>query len=237
MGHHLQIGQKVLYENHKQDLTRSQKLQERRLGPFTVTKRITNTTYQIQDDKHPTVVKTFHRNHLVEYYPKEGSLPTMIEEYVPSNYSNDNFYERFMEQRTRDLNNPSATEEHDSFPFLIEPLRPISSTNQQKRSSMYSNDSGITSPFASPRTPVLSPAIPVGTSSPGPSSSQHNQPVQMPPREHLSPIQQFIRNSATRMARSSVNSRPKEPKYNRAQSNYPNSQSVLRTITRQGYNL
>ena len=45
LGHPLQIGQKVLYENHKQDLTRSQKLQQRRLGPFTVTKRITNTAY------------------------------------------------------------------------------------------------------------------------------------------------------------------------------------------------
>ena len=54
LGHHLEIGQKVLYENHKQDLTRGQKLQQRRLGPFTVTKRITNTTYQIQDDKDPT---------------------------------------------------------------------------------------------------------------------------------------------------------------------------------------
>ena len=139
------------------------KIQERRLGPFTVTKRVTNTTYQIQDDKDPTVVKTVHRNHLVEYYPKEGSLPAMIDEYVPSNYPNDNFYEGFMEQRTRDLNNPSATEEHDSFPFPIEPLRPSSSMNKSKRSSMHSNDSGITSPLASSRTPVLSPAIPVGT--------------------------------------------------------------------------
>ena len=212
MGHHLRIGQKVLYKNHKQDLTRSQKLQERRLGPFTVTKRITNTTYQIQDDKDPAIVKTVHRNHFVEYYPKEGSLPAMIEEYVPSNYSNDNFYERFMEQRTRDLNHPSATEEHDSFPFPIEPLRPIWSTNQPKRSSMHSNDSGITSPLASSHTPVLSPTIPAETSTPQPSSSQAAQPPHLPPREPLSPIQQFIRNSATRMARNSMKTRPKEPK-------------------------
>ena len=152
MGHHLEIGQKVLYENHKQDLTRSQKLQQRRLGPFTNTKRITNTTYQIQDDKDPTITKTVHRNHLVEYYPKEGSLPAMIEENVPSDHQNDNFYERFMEQRTRDLINPSTTEEHDSFPFPIEPLRYTSSTNQPKRSSMNSYDSGITSPLAPSRT-------------------------------------------------------------------------------------
>ena len=123
LGHLLEIGQKVLYENHKQDLTRSQKLQQRRLGPFTVTKRITNTTYQIQDDKDPTFIKTVHRNHLVEYYPKEGSLPALVEEYVPSDHQNDNFYERFMEQRTRDLNKPSTAEEDDSFPFPIEPLR------------------------------------------------------------------------------------------------------------------
>ena len=165
LGHHLEVGQKVLYENHKQDLTRSQKLQQRRLGPFTVTKRIANTTYQIQDDKDPTVIKTLHRNHLVEYYPKEGSLPAMIEEYVPSNHQIDNFYERFMEQRTRDLNKPSTTEEHVSFPFPIEPLRSIPSISKPKRSSMQSNDSGINSPFAS-RTPVLSPAIPTETSTP-----------------------------------------------------------------------
>ena len=59
LGHHLEIGQKVLYEIHKQDLTRGQKLQVRRLGPLSVTKRITNTTYQIQDDKDPTIIKLF----------------------------------------------------------------------------------------------------------------------------------------------------------------------------------
>ena len=235
-GHHLEIGQKVLYENHKQDFTRSQKLQQRRLGPFTVTKRITYTTYQIHDDKDPTVFKTVHRNHLVEYYPKEGSLPAMIEEYVPPDYRNDNFYERFMEQRTQDLNYPSTTEEHDSFPFPIEPLRCILSTNKPTRPGMHSNDSGITSPLASSRTPVLSPAVPIETSTPHP-SSHHDQPAQLSHRKHLSPIQQFIRNSATRMVRNSVNSRTKVPKYNRSQPNYPDSQSVLRTITRQGYKL
>ena len=131
MGHHVEIGQKVLYENHKQEFTRRQKFQQRRLGPFTVTKLIANTAYQIQDDKHPTVFETVLRNHLVEHYPKEGSLPAMIEEYVPPDYRNDSFYERFMEQRTGDLNNPSTTEEHDSFPFPIEPLRSILSTHKQ----------------------------------------------------------------------------------------------------------
>ena len=80
LGHHQNVSQKVLYENHRQDLSKSQKLQQRRLGPFTVTKQVTSTTYQIQDDKEPFVMKTVHRNYLVEYYPKEQSLPAMIEE-------------------------------------------------------------------------------------------------------------------------------------------------------------
>ena len=79
---HLNIGQKVLYENHRQDLSKSQKLQERRLGLFTVTKRVTNTTYQIQDVKDPTILKTVHRNYLVECYPKEETLPSIIGEYM-----------------------------------------------------------------------------------------------------------------------------------------------------------
>ena len=102
---------------------------------------------------------------------------------------------------------------------------------------MHSNESGITSPLASSRTTVLSPTIPAETSTPQPSSSQAAQPPHLPPRESLRPIQQFICNSATRMARGSVKPPPKEPKYNRAQPDYPDSQSVLRTITRQGYKL
>ena len=77
---------------------------------------------------------------------------------------------------------------------------------------MHSNDSGLTSPLASSRTPVLSTTIPAETSTPHPSSSQHARAAQLSPRENLSPIQQFIRNSATRMAGSSVKSRSKEPK-------------------------
>ena len=161
----------------------------------------------------------------------------MIKGYVPSGHQNDNFYERFMEQRTRDLKNPSATEEHDSFPFPIDPLRSFLPTNKPERFSTHSNDSGITSPLASSRTPMISPAIPMGTSTPHPTSSQAAQPPHLPPRDSLSPIQQFIRNSATQMARNSVKSRPKKPKYNRSQPNYPDSQSVLWTITRQGHKL
>ena len=75
LGQHLELGQKILYENHHQDHSKIQKLQQRRLGLFTVTKRITNITYEFQDDKELTIFKTVHRNDLVEYYPKEEILP------------------------------------------------------------------------------------------------------------------------------------------------------------------
>ena len=81
--HPLDIGQKVHYENHRQDLSKSHKLQERWLDPFTVTKSLTSDIYQVQDNKDPSIVKTVQRNHLVGYYRNEESLPAMIEEYVP----------------------------------------------------------------------------------------------------------------------------------------------------------
>ena len=67
LGQHLKIGQKFLYKNHCQDLSKSQKLKQRRLWPFTATKRVSNTIYQIQDDNDPTILKTVLQNQLVEY--------------------------------------------------------------------------------------------------------------------------------------------------------------------------
>ena len=162
----------------------------------------------------------------MENYPKEGSLPAKTKEYVHSDHQKDNFYERFMEQCTRGLNNPSTSEEHDSFPFLIEPSRSISS-NPQNRRSTRSNDSGITSPLASFRTPELSPATSIETSTPRPSTSQYAQVVQPSPKGYFRPIQQFFHKSAKM--------RFEEPKYNRSPPHQPNLQSVLRTQTRQGY--
>ena len=157
LGQHIEIGQKVLYENHRQDLSKSQNVQQRQLGLFKVTKRVTNTTYQIQDDKDPTIHKTVHRNHTVEYYPKEETLPPMIEEYVPMDKRHDDFYERFMEQRIQKIKNPEQSGMEESLPFPIEPLRTAPVTIPQKRVSNTSSDSGINSPH------VLSPAMPIAS--------------------------------------------------------------------------
>ena len=40
LGQHLDVGQKNLYENQLQNFSKNQKLQQRRLGPFIVSKRI-----------------------------------------------------------------------------------------------------------------------------------------------------------------------------------------------------
>ena len=207
LGQHLEIGQKVLCENHRQDLYKSQKLQQRRLEIFTVTKPVTNTTDQIQDNKDPTILKTVHRNHLVKYYPKEETLPPMIEDYMPMDRRPDDFYERFMEQRIQKINNPEQSSMEDSLPFPIELLRTAPVPLPQKRVSNTSSDSGVNYPH------VLSPAMPINPdkSQPQliPSTSRMN-----PPSRPLIPIQQFIKINRK--------SKAKEPKYNRSQPDYPN---------------
>ena len=192
---HLGIGQKVLSENRRQDLSKSQKLQQRRLGTFTVTKRVTNTTYQTQDDKDSTILKTVHRNHLVEYYPKEETLPPMIEEYMPMDKRHDDFYERFMEQQIQKINKPEQSGMEDSLPFPIEPLRTAPVTLPQKRVNDTSSDSGVNSAH------VLSPAMPVTPDNLQsyliPSTSRMT-PLSGP----LTPNQQFIKNSQKSRPRS-----------------------------------
>ena len=229
LGHHLEIGQKVLYENHRQNLSESQKLQQRQLGPITVMKRITNTTYQIQDDKDPTILKTVHRNHLVEYYPKEESLPPMIEEYVPSDTHRDDFYKRFMERRVQKLNDPNAIATDNSFPFPKMPLSSAQTVLPTKRIINTSDDSGIDSSPTfpptippelishSPRTPIYNPSSPPTIIFPIPPSQ--------PPT-----IQRLIHHNTR-------NYQNKEPTYNRSQPDHPDAASVLPTRTRQGYKL
>ena len=157
LGHHLDVGQKLLYENHRQDLSKNQKLQQRQLGLFTVTKRITSTPYQIQDNKDPSIKKTVHRNDLVEYYPEEESLTAMIDEYVPHDHRDDDFYERFLEQQIRKLNNSTEPLAEDPFPFPIRPLPTAPAVTSHKRDSVTSSESGVGSPQIFSPTLLVTP--------------------------------------------------------------------------------
>ena len=127
-----------------------------------------------------------------------------------------------MEQRIQKINNPEPSSMEDSLPFPIEPLRAAPAPPPQKRISNTSSDSGINSPH------VLSPAMPI---TPDNSQSQLIPSTSRitPPSEPLTPIQPFIHNSRK--------PKRKEPKYNRPQPDHPDSQSVLRNRTRQGYKL
>ena len=71
LGRPVRFGQNVFLENQGQDLTKSQKLKQRRVGPFTVTEQIRKTTYKIREDANPDKVKTTHRNHLIECFRNE----------------------------------------------------------------------------------------------------------------------------------------------------------------------
>ena len=143
----------------------------------------------------------------------------MIEEYVPMDKSHDDFYEKFMEQRVQKTNSPDEFCTENSLPFPIEPLRTALATLLQKRVSKTSSDSGVNSPH------VLSPVMPITPDNPHsyiiPSTSRMHLPI-----GPITPIQQFIKNSRK--------SKAKEPEYNRSQPGHPDSQSVLRTRTRQG---
>ena len=96
-----------------------------------------------------------HRNHLFEYYPKEETLPPMIEEYVPMEQRPDDVYERFMARRIQKINNPGQSSMENSLPFPIDLLRAAPVTLLRKRVSNTSSDAGVNSPH------VLSPASPV----------------------------------------------------------------------------
>ena len=222
LGHHLDVGQKVLYENHRPDLSKSQKLQQRRLGPFVVTKRVTSTTYQIQDNKDPSITKTVHRNQLVEFYPKEESLPAMIGEYVPHDQRHDDFSERFLEQRIGKLNSFTEPLAADPIPFPIRPLTTAPVVAPHKRDSLTSSESGVGSPHNfSPTLPITPEQLPQHSH-----ETETEQPSISAPTRPLTPIKQFLRNNRKSKAR--------EPKYLRPQPHDPNCQPDLRTLTHQG---
>ena len=102
----LEIGQKVLLENHKIDLGKPKKLQELRSGPYTVTNKITNVDYEVTLDSNTSVIKVAHRNHLDEYYHSEETIPELTLEYGIDSNNSDIFYKNLMTSQISKLNSP-----------------------------------------------------------------------------------------------------------------------------------
>ena len=147
LGKPLAIGQKVLFENHKIDLTKSQKLKHLRLGPFTVVEQITATTYKIQEDSNPKHIRNVHRNHLIEYYPKSVTLPPLVENYAIPSDNTDTFYANLATDRIRDLNSHPRPDSTGFFPMPITPLE-------------LSAQTSINPQVAFPRQPIELPKTP-----------------------------------------------------------------------------
>ena len=130
LGRPISTGQKVFLENHGQDLTRSQKLKQLRVGPFTVTKQITNTTYEIREDANPDNVKTTHRNHLIEHFPKEERLPPLITNYAVISRDSD-FYKNLVSSQIEQYNSGKEKHSLDVMPFVITPIQNNSDCQQE----------------------------------------------------------------------------------------------------------
>ena len=106
MGKPLEIGQKLLMENHQIDLGNSKKLQELRSGPYTVTNKIIKVNYEVTLDSNTSMIKVAHRNHLVEYYPAEQTRPELTLEYGIDSNNSDIFYKNLMTSQISKLNSP-----------------------------------------------------------------------------------------------------------------------------------
>ena len=145
----LSVLDKKSLENHAQDLTKTQKLKQLRVGPFTVTKQITKTTYEIREDSNPDNVKTTHRNHLIEYFPKEERLPPLITNYAATSRDSD-FCKHLVNSQIEQYISGKEKHSLDVMPFVITPIQ-NNSDCQQKDDIEFSPraDSGINSPARS----------------------------------------------------------------------------------------
>ena len=101
-------------------------MKQLRVGPFTVTRQITNTTYEIKEDENPENVKITHRNHLLEYFPKEETLPPLLTNYAPIE-QDDNFYKHLIQSQI-DKHNSGQSEHRFSRP--VPPIHTMSPPDQ-----------------------------------------------------------------------------------------------------------
>ena len=149
IGRPISAGQKTFLENHAQDLTKFQKLKQLLVGPFTVSKRITNRTYEIREDESPNNVRSTYRNHLIEYFPIEERLPPLIINYVVISRDSD-FYKHLVNSQIQQYNSGKETHSFDVMPFVITPIQ-NNSDKQQKDDIEFlpRADSGINSPASS----------------------------------------------------------------------------------------
>ena len=130
-------------------------MKQLRVGPFTVTKQITNTTYGIKEDENPENVKVTHRNHLLEYFPKEETLRPLLTNYASIEQDN-NFYKHLVQTQIDKNNSRQSEHKLDFMPLIITPFCGPSNNTSKGTEVYLSTDSG----FLSPKTPQFHFPIP-----------------------------------------------------------------------------
>ena len=115
----------------------------------------------------------------------------MIDEYVPHDQQDDDFYELFLEQRIRNKNTFTEPLADYPIPFPIRPLPTAPVVASHQRASLTSTDSGVGSPH------VFSPTLPINPEQlpQDPQETETERPSTSAPTRPLTPIQQFLRNS------------------------------------------
>ena len=130
-------------------MSRSQKLKQLRVGPFTVTKQTTIATYEIQEDAIPKNIKVTHRNHLIEKFPHEERLPPLITNFAPIT-EDSVFCDHLVLSQSENYNSDQQKCSLDVMAFILSPLRDIIEKfqqNQKNHATFPPNaDSGIQSP-------------------------------------------------------------------------------------------
>ena len=161
LGRPINTGQEVFLEDHTQDLTKSQKLKQLRVGPFRVKNQITITTYKIREYANLDNVKITHINHLIEYFPKEERLPPLITNYAVISRDSD-FYKHLVKSQVEEYNSGKGKHSLDVMLFVMTLIQNKSDW-QQKDDVEFSPraNSGINSPASStqfsPRSQKSSP--------------------------------------------------------------------------------
>jgi len=127
LGRPLEVGQKVLEENHHLDLSKSKKLAELRSGPYEIETVISPVTYKIKicesaktDKYHPKNVMVVHRNKLIEYFPIEKTEEKLIQDYIPKFFFQQDtveFYENLNESQNENSSvNPGVVIPTEDIP-------------------------------------------------------------------------------------------------------------------------
>ena len=73
-----------------------------------MTKVITKVNYEIALDADPTRTQVVHRNHLVEYFPRDNEIPNLVSNYEKpfNDDKTEHFYNEYAKCRLSHLNQP-----------------------------------------------------------------------------------------------------------------------------------